>query len=453
MRRADWLCVSAAVATMTLAGAAGGPQIAGRSGTVRLEGRTFADDRGPWNPLGTTLFWALWGEKHDPERLDRNLAHLAAHEVDYVRMLGMVGAPSWEDRTIDPQWPDYWDVAARLFDRLERHGLRAQVTVFADAQVMMPGEDDRRAFVEAWARFANGRRAQVFTMEVANEAWQNGFEGDVGMVGLRRLGRQLAASTDIPVALSSVPHEQGTWCAAYAGAGVDVATVHYDRDVSRADGPWRPVRQPWGYPDDYDTGCDGQLPKAVVNNEPIGPFSSVSADADPERIALGYAMTFVAGNGAYVYHHGAGIRGGGAADVARGRPANLDDGDPAALDALAAMRRLLPPGLAAWNRSAADSASMPFEGFARAVETGAIVGAYAAASDQRVVLLVLGIEQAVPVTAHVPLRLTIYDPRTGSERQMLRLDTGDAWILDAASTGLIAIGEGTGSGPAATEKR
>ena len=416
-----------------------------RTGPVRLDGPAFADDQGPWNPLGATLFWALWGEKHDPERLDRNLAHLASHEVDYIRMLGMVGAPSWEDRTIDPDWPDYWEVAARLFERLERHGLRAQVTVFADAQVMMPERAERRTFLEAWADFANSHPDRVFVLEVANEAWQNGFDGDAGLVDLRALGSRLDALTEIPVALSSLPHEPSAWCAAYGGAGLDVATVHYDRDVGQQGGAWRPVGQPWGYPDDFDAGCPGQLPLAVINNEPIGPFSSVAADADPVRIALAYVTSFLAGNGAYVYHHGAGIRGGGKADRERGRPANLYDGDPALLDALAAMKRLLPPGLASWTGITAGSDAMPFEGFERATEGGAASGAYAARSANRLVLAVLGISRRFTVVAREPVVLTLHDPITGRELGTRRLAGGEEWPVDPVVPAFVAIG--TRSGP------
>ena len=411
-----------------------------RKGAVRLEGRAFVDDHGAWNPLGATLFWALWGEKHDPERLDRNLSHLAEHGVDFVRILGMVGAPSWEDRTIDPHWPDYWAVAERLFDRLERHGLRALVTVFADAQVMMSEETERHAFVNAWARFANSRRGRVFTLEVANEAWQNGFEGQAGLAALRDLGRRLDGLTEIPVALSSLPHESAAWCAAYAGADVDVATVHYDRDVSREGGPWRAIGQPWTYPGDFDEGCEGQLPLAVINNEPIGPFSSVAADADPARIALGLAASFVAGNSAYVYHHGAGIRGGGKADLDLGRPANLYDGDPALLDALAAMKLLLPPGLASWTGMTAGSDAMPFDGFERAIEAGAAAAAYAASSASRLVLVVLDVRRPFTVVAREPVTFTLHDPSTGHERGTRRLARGEPWTVDPVPSGFVAIG-------------
>ena len=321
--RAAAFALMAGLATCATALSAQLPVAVARTGPVRFEQRAFADDQGPWNPLGTSLFWALWGERHDAGRLDRNLAYLAAHGVDFVRLFGMVGEDSWRDRAIDPRASDYWIVADRLIQRLARHGLRAQVTLFADAQVVMPDHSQRRDFALAWARFADARRAHVLAIEVANEGWQNGFED---ARPLRELGQVIAEATEIPVALSAMP--DGDWCRAYAGSPADFATVHYDRGVSGPGGVWRPVGRPWGYPTDYDTTCRGQLPRAATSNEPIGPQSSVAEDRDPVRLALSYVTTFIAGNAAYVYHAGAGIRGGGAADLARGRSANLFDQEP-----------------------------------------------------------------------------------------------------------------------------
>src|SRR5690606_1900407 len=149
------------------------------------------------NALGVSLFWALWGERHDAARLDANLAHLAEHDVDYVRILGMVGAPTWEDRVIDPAWPDYWAVVDRLFERLARHGLRGQVTLFADAEVMMPAAADRDAFQAAWAARLEQWGDQVLFVEVANEHWQNGLPD---LAELQRRGQALRAATSVPVA-------------------------------------------------------------------------------------------------------------------------------------------------------------------------------------------------------------------------------------------------------------
>jgi hypothetical protein len=217
-------------------------------------------------------------------------------------------------------------------------------------------------------------------------------------------------------------------------------TLHYDRDISRADGLWRPVRQPWGYPAEYELGCENQLPRAATSNEPIGPQSSVAEDADPTRIALSYASTFVSGNAAYVYHAGAGIRGGGLADTNRGRLANLFDYDPAILDALAAMRKLLPPGLSNWTRHNSQWASMPWNGFQTAVEDGRLMRAYAATSGPNVVLVLLKQTGDITVTARQSYRMTRYDAM-GQTVSVENVSAGSSWTVPASHAGSIFLGE------------
>src|SRR5690606_753038 len=75
----------------SLLSAAPMPAASAGAGRVGMDGHAFADEGGPFIALGVSLFWALWGERHDAARLDANLAHLAEHDVDYVRILGMVG--------------------------------------------------------------------------------------------------------------------------------------------------------------------------------------------------------------------------------------------------------------------------------------------------------------------------------------------------------------------------
>jgi hypothetical protein len=405
-----------------------------RKGPVRLLNRALADDQGVFNALGASLFWALWGEKHDPDRLDANLKHLAEHDVDYVRILGMVGGPSWKDRRIDPRAADYWETVDRLFARLAKHGLRAQVTLFADAQVMMTDRVDRLRFVDAWAQRSSER---ILAFEVVNEGWQNGFED---VAHLREVGRRLADQTSLPVALSSMPHDPpSSWCDAYANSGADFVTIHYDRDTSRADGIWRPVRQPWGFPMAHFGACSGG-PPAATNNEPIGPQSSVAEDADPLRLALSYATTFVAGNAAYVYHSGAGIRGGGTADLALGRKANIGEYDERILDALSAMRRLLPPGLANWTRHDSDSESVPWNGFQTAIKDRTLMSAYAATSGDRVVLVLLNQREPITLTARQSYRMTRYDGLSGAVLAEDDVPKGSKWIVPPTTAGSVFMG-------------
>src|SRR5687767_3799287 len=62
-----------------------------RRGVVRADGHAVADEGGPFNALGATLFWGAWGYKSDRPRLERNLAVLSKAGVDYIRVLGSVG--------------------------------------------------------------------------------------------------------------------------------------------------------------------------------------------------------------------------------------------------------------------------------------------------------------------------------------------------------------------------
>lgn len=413
----------------------------GRAGAVRVEGRAFADAGGQWNPLGATLFWALWGERHDPERLDANLAYLAARRVDYVRILGMVGSESWTDRAIDPEAPDYWAVADRLFERLARHRLRAQITIFADAGDAMPDGTSRQRFAAAWADYATRHRDRVLFIEIANEYWQNGFGGPDGIAQLRALGVQVAAATPIPVALSSATSEPGDWCRLYAGvAGVELATVHYDRDVGSPDGPWGPVRQPWRFPSAFDEACPGGLPAAAVSNEPIGPQSSVAADDDPLRLALAYATTFVSGGAAYVFHAGPGIRGGGAADRSRGRAANFFDLAPTSLDALAAIADLLPSGLANWTRDDAPDGWAPWAQVDQAAARGDLLVAHSASSGDQFVAVLIGIRRPHALRARDAMVFTLIDPSNGATVEQVSLARGASWNVPADRPGYVVIG-------------
>jgi len=338
-----------------------------RRGRVRAEGKALADDGGPFLALGASLFWALWGEAHDPERLDRNLSWLADRDFDYVRILGMVGSDTWQDRRIDPRAPDYWTVVDRFMDRLARHGLRAEITVFADAEVMMPDEGERAEFAETWARYADEHADQLLFIETANEYAQNGLEAPE----VRDLAGRMNALTDVLVAASTPrapwPVEAAdppaaadrdamrAWQTLYGGPQADVVTYHFNR-APGPDGAWRQVALPWRL---QFTGID--LPPVWINNEPIGPQSSVVSDDDPVRLAMGAAVTWVSGLAAYTLHTGAGVRGGGQADLARGRVANLWEtpriDEIAAM--LAAVRRTLPADVPNWERISPGGAGHP----------------------------------------------------------------------------------------------
>jgi hypothetical protein len=405
------------------------------AGRVRLDGRVLRDDRGPFPALGASLFWALWGEQHDAARLDANLRWLAERGVDHVRILGMVGSETWADRRIDPANPYYWATVDRLLERLARHGLRAHVALFADAQVMMARVDDRARFAEAWARKANEHPERFVLLEVANEHWQNGLE-DVAEV--RALGARLSEQTEVLVALSAPLADRA--CELYAGSTADVATVHYGREAP-SDDPWGSIWQPWGWPSAHDASCRGRLPPAM-NSEPIGPQSSVASDDNPLRLTMAYVTTFLAGNASYVLHTGAGVRGGGAADRAMGRSANVWETPriDEALEGMRSARSYLPSDVANWSRYDADVQPHPVADFEQAIDAGALRRALTAGSRGRYVTALLGLRRPAAIRATRACAIEVRNPLTGAimarykpaSGERFNLAGGEAVILTAA---------------------
>lgn len=400
-----------------------------RAGPVRLCGRAVCDDGGPFNALGVSLFWGAWGYKFDTGRLEKNLAAIAG-TADYIRVIGDVGPDGWSDRETNPSWPDYRRIVERLTDvAWDKYGLRVEWTIFGGSR-HVPTAAARDALVDLFADVANSRPEKVFAIEIANEGWQTFPNGDADE--MRRLARRLAERTSTLVAITA-PNggDTAATCRLYADSAADVATQHYDRDPG--DHGFRPTRQPWGYPGEYDAQgkCAGKLPKTAFNNEPRGPQSSVAATDDPLLLVMDYVTTFVSQNAAYVLHTGAGVRGGGREDVARGRAANLRDVPRfhEILAALKAAKRYLPEGLAGWQRHEVQSSSFPFAGFDDAMVNGSIVGAYMATKDAELTGVVLGITRPVRLTAKRGMRLQLLHPVTGKILRSLQLRAGDRFEI------------------------
>ncbi|HEU4751680.1 MAG TPA: hypothetical protein VFU47_01150, partial [Armatimonadota bacterium] len=283
------------------------------AGIVHVRGHSLVDDRGPFLGLGASYFTALWRCKHDRKRLESDLALLSRSGFNYYRMLSMVGWNSyWEGREIAPvaftshggkrveAWPDYWRQLAELVDlAYDRYGLRTQITIFADAQ-LMPEKEARIAHMRRLLTdVLPGREQKILLLEVANEGWQNGFPGAEGVAQLREFARYLGERTEIPVAITS--NHEGSFRELYAGSAADLATWHFSRD-KRPDDGWRPVYDCWSLGD-----LMGLPP--VSSNEPIGPGSSVASENDPVRLVMAAAFAYAAKLPAYIFHSSAGVSG------------------------------------------------------------------------------------------------------------------------------------------------
>ena len=189
-----------------------------------------------------SYFTALWRCRHDRARLESDLAFLSSQGFNYYRMLSMVGwNASWEGLEIAPvaftshdgvrveAWPDYWQQLGELIDlAYDRYGMRTQITIFADAQLMPRREDRIEHMRRLLAEVVAGREDKIILLEVANEGWQNGFDGQQGVADLREFTRYLADRTEVPVATTS--HHEGSFDELYRESAADIATWHFSRD-------------------------------------------------------------------------------------------------------------------------------------------------------------------------------------------------------------------------------
>lgn len=343
-----------------------------------------------------------------------------------------IGFTTQDGRRIDA-WPDYWQQMRDLVDiAFDRYGLRTQITVFADAQ-LMPGKATRIEHMRrVLADVVAGREQKIILLEVANEAWQNGFPGTEGIADLREFTRYLADRTEVPVATSSnhaYPVDD-----TYRDSAADIATWHFSRD-RRVDDGWGPVYDPW------ELGGRADLPP-VSSNEPIGPGASVATETSPIRLTMAAAFAFAARLPMYVFHCGAGALG------------RRRFEDTPGIDGYRHLVALLPPDLPNWQRSDAKDALSPLTVFANGKpnrtwpeEAGSPDGCARMAvgiRPGRFVGVPVGIRPGgLTVEARVALRLRAYDPLSGRLLASAALRLGQWTTLPTGPGGLILRGDTT----------
>ena len=427
------------------------PSTSGRPlGVIRLTGRAFVDDRGSFLGMGATLFWAGWAYTNDRERLERNLRFLADHGVDYIRVLGVAGAPgdSWSDRVIDPRTDRYDAAIAGLTDlAYDKFGLRVEWTIFGGV-TSTPTPAAREDVVRRFVAMARGRAHKIQYFEVANEGWQNGFGGRDGIEELRALGQILRDHTPNLVALTS-PVDSASLHALYDGSAANLLTMHLTRGDSKVWGAWEAVRDPWQVQFDWRG--------AWSSDEPIGPQSSVDQEDDPLRLAMGAAVAWLSGAATYVLHTGAGVRGGGAADRALGRAANVWETPriEAILNGLSTVRRLLPADLPNFDRhnSNRNFPRYPFDVDLLLPHHAAerLLRAYAAISgDGRFVVMPLAARTPIPLRARQAMSFEVRNPLTAAVRAKVTLEAGDTYTLPPGEAYLIVGNlKATSAGPPA----
>jgi len=416
-----------------------------RSGLVRLQDRSFHDAGGPFLGLGVSYFQALHDAKFDRERLNQNLTLLAAKGFNFVRVLSMV---SWEGLEIAPvnftnrfgrgvaAWPDYWHQFRDLLDLADRRHLRVELTVFADAQYVMPSETARRGHLAQILTSIAGRESQLMFLEVANEAWQNGFPGVGGAEQLRAFARYLSERTQVLVAITSTEDTSNPGIISlYDQSAADLATIHFTRDTKTIEGGWLPVR------DCYRAGRLNGVPP-VVSNEPIGPGSSVNSESDPVKLCSAAVFAYLANLPGYVFHSRAGIYGWTRCCPPSGGRLRFEE--TPGLDAFGHLVQLLPPDMSSWKRNDGLESDAPFTVYCTALPNrywpgikGAVDGCAAnigGVKGPRFISLAVGLLQAgATFEARRSLQVEAIDPMTGDIATNLTLAAGARFRLPQGS--------------------
>jgi hypothetical protein len=352
--------------------------------------------------------------------------------VDYVRMFCEVGGRTWEDRTIDPRWPDYEAVLGDAIDTaFDRYGLRVELTVLAGGS----GAPRELAFQKVIKGVLPGREHKVMHGEGANE----GNFGDEA--SFHALVRNAIRESAILWAVNSPSGADVNEVERLMRAtGAQVATGHFERTPGdfTADGrSWRQVRQAWDWRDLRWPGS---------HNEPAGPQSSVAEQNDPLVLAMMRAVGILSGVGAFVLHTGAGVRGGGAADLARGRSANFWDVPQIEeiLEALYRVATILPIDLPHWTkannqwRPPLPEHPLPADSVWTAGADHGIVRNYGAFRDDAFVTLPHGVREYVVMTPGRACAVRVHSPLTGELMTEARLAAGEGLRLEGPEHGGLA---------------
>lgn len=384
------------------------PLVPARTGRTRLNGKCMSDDGGDYLALGSSLFWAVRGARSEPERMRQNALWLREQGCDFARVL--CETTDWSEATkTDPRWPDYRTALRTCRDLHQGLGLRAQWTLFGGNQLTVSDQD---RCVDDVLAICDEKPETVQYIEISNEG--NGFRDADGRSRMRRYAQRFRDHGYI-VALTSAAHGDGM----YTMSPANLATVHFDRNMN--ENGWRPVRQPWGYPGEYEP-----VPVAFASGEPVGPGSSVCSDYDPLRLGMAAVHTWLCGGAAHVVHSGAGIFGVQTSHPVGGnRPPNVweQQGLEGALRCATALRQVLPLDLPNWQRTRHAFPDHPFTfppdplvtvGDGALARGRGCVRGYAAHRDGRYVCAPIGIMQQVTLAPLHAQTWTVHDGLTGT---------------------------------------
>jgi hypothetical protein len=446
------------------------------AGAVWLDGRICRDDRGSYLAIGASFFWAPRAYRDYRDRFDRNCAWLAAHGFTYYRALGTTGG--WPP-------PDPWEYAGAflpwaldvvpvmLDDAFTRYRLRCSLTLF-DGECQTPDDASQDRYVADMCDRLLPRLHTVQDVQMVNEYGPTRWDYPEGIARMRRHATTCRSRLGdrIPISLSSrnTAMNDGAPDDVYAECHrlfdglvphiVNVTCNHDSRETHMIDEAWRHVRQGWERCV-HDPSGKPLEPDASIDDEPMGPRSSVAEEDRPSLILGKMIVDFISGRHQYCYHADAGIwsnllnppqRGMGEFALIEDHPASAAVGA-----GVATLLTLLPPDLPMWTRTRHGFTDHPFAasfkqhasgGFSQIwpdqVTSYGVVRAYAALRGNDFVCALTGVRDHIVLTWVHAMTFTVYACATMTACETITSAGHESiTIPEAIDTDLVVIGRFT----------
>lgn len=172
------------------------------AGRLRFVQRRIMNDAGWFVSRGISSFGEIGHVLRGREsQTERRFERYAACGRSVVRILGMLGDPSWvaRDLAFSPRDTGYWEATARVVDLANSLGMYVKFALFADAQIVMPNHSEREAAVRAFAEFCAARPGILPSL--SNEPYKNGWSSavDPALLSLADLFSRLVGHRDFSI--------------------------------------------------------------------------------------------------------------------------------------------------------------------------------------------------------------------------------------------------------------
>lgn len=272
----------------------------------RFGPRAVGDDRGPQLYAGLSRFYHVWCAGVDMGRVEREDESDVRAGYDFKRVLLQVGSldPNdyWAGRVADQTSPTFERDVVNVLQSARAHGLRILACIIGKGNGM-DRQSNRRPYVRRMAEILRDYPDVVLLAQIMNEPSSMGEITAPEILELEQILRDTA-----PNLVTST----GAYGDLEGGGedGLDprtwgmIGTPHLDRDQTKSEMQDRPWRQPWDW--GLSAGDHG-----ILNDEPIGPRSSVASEERPLVLRSHATVAFVSRFMGSVFHADEGIRGNG----------------------------------------------------------------------------------------------------------------------------------------------